>query len=297
MIFKYSSKNKKVLLITSFIILLLGVFILFYSPVIFQEGNPWSQIKGVIQLTFGRSNIVKLSGLDDKYLTKSKGGPMAVETFMKGKGYKYEDQMGSGYFYKSSNKTVVLTRHQYSRFYTIWTMIENINNTQKDNNLWITTINNEGITFQYPKELLTKYISVAEWPPVVKKETGTYSCKITSQEVSSMSDITSQRLVDDRTYCVNVKHEGAAGSVYSSYTYTTAKNDKLINVSFTLRYPNCNNYDEEQKKSCTSEREAFDIDATVDRIVQTIKFDLPQEESLSAQIKIGTASNFVKNYD
>lgn len=86
-----------------------------------------------------------------------------------------------------------------------------------------------------------------------------------------MSDITSQRLIDDRTYCVNVKHEGAVGSVYSSYTYTTAKNGKLVNVSLTLRYPNCNNYDEEQSKACTSEREAFDIDSTVDRIIQTIK--------------------------
>jgi hypothetical protein len=295
MTWEHLSRNKTIIIaIFSFA---LGALIYNFAPILFQEGNPWSEIRGIAQLTFGRLDMVKLSGLDNKYLTKSKGGPMAVETFMKGKGYEYEDQMGSGYFYKSSNKTVVLTRHQYSRFYTIWTMIENINNTQTDNNLWITTINNEGITFQYPKELLTKYISVAEWPPVVKKETGTYSCKITSQEVSSMSDITSQRLVDDRTYCVNVKHEGAAGSVYSSYTYTTAKNDKLINVSFTLRYPNCNNYDEEQKKSCTSEREAFDIDATVDRIVQTIKFDLLQEESLSAQIKIGTASNSVENYE
>jgi hypothetical protein len=76
---------------------------------------------------------------------------------------------------------------------------------------------------------------------------------------------------DDRTYCVNVKHEGAAGSVYSSYTYITNKNGKFVNVSFTLQYPNCNNYDEEQKNVCTNEREAFDIDAVVDRIVQSIK--------------------------
>lgn len=135
-----------------------------------------------------------------------------------------------------------------------------------------TTIsNNQDITFQYPEELSAQYVSFVDWPPIIKTEAGTYSCKTTPQEVSSMSDITSQRIVDNRTYCVNVKHEGAAGSVYSSYTYTTFKNGKLVNVSFTLRYPNCNNYDEEQSKTCTSEREAFDIDATVDRIVQTIK--------------------------
>jgi hypothetical protein len=85
-----------------------------------------------------------------------------------------------------------------------------------------------------------------------------------------MSDITLERLVDNRTYCVNIKNEGAAGSVYSSYIYTIAKNDKLINISFILQYPNCNNYDEEQKKDCTNERETFDIDSIIDRIAQSI---------------------------
>ncbi len=282
MIFEHSSKNKKVLLLISIIILVLGVFVFFYSSVIFQEGNPRPQIKGITQLTFGKSNIVKLSGSDNRYLTKSQGGPMVVETFMKDQGYEYTDQMGSGYFYKSSDKTIVLTRRQYSRFYTIWTISENNNNT--NNNLWTTTTNNEGVTFQYPKELLAKYVSVAEWPPVIKIETGTYSCKTTPQEVSSMSDITSERMVDDRIYCVNVKHEGAAGSVYLSYAYTTVKNGKLVNVAFALQYPNCNNYDDEQNKACTIEREAFDIDSIVDRIVQSIT-STQEQISLADELK------------
>ena len=113
-------------------------------------------------------------------------------------------------------------------------------------------------------------MSVAEWPPVIKIEAGTYSCQTIPQEVSSMSDITSERMVDNRTYCVNIKNEGAAGSVYSSYVYTTVKNGKLVSVSFTLQYPNCNNYDEGRRKACTSEREAFDIDSIVDRNVQSV---------------------------
>ncbi len=270
MIFEHSSKNKKVLLLVSAFILIAGIFLSLYSSVIFQEGNPWPQIKGIAQLTFGKSDMVKLSGSDNRYLTKSQGGPMAVEEFMKGRGYEYTDQMGSGYFYKSSDKNIVLTRHQYSRFYTIWTINEN-DDSETDNNLWTTTTNDQGITFQYPKVLLVKYVSITEWPPVIKIEAGAYSCKTTPQEVSNMSDITSERMVDNRTYCVNIKNEGAAGSVYSSYTYTTAKNNKLVSVSFTLQYPNCNNYDEEQRKACANEREAFDIDSTVDRIIQTIK--------------------------
>lgn len=270
MIFEHSSRNKKILLLVSSIILIAGIFLSLYSSVIFQEGNPWPQIKGITKLAFGKSDIVKLSDSDNKYLTKSQGGPMTIEAFMKDRGYEYADQMGSGYFYKSSDKTVVLTRHQYSRFYTIWIITEN-NDSESSNNLWTTTTNDQGITFQYPKKLLAKYVSVAKWPPVITIETETYSCNITPQEISSMSDITSQRLVDSRTYCVNIKNEGAAGSVYSSYIYTTAKDGKLIKVSFTLQYPNCDNYDEEQRKACTSEREVFDVDSTVDRIVRTIK--------------------------
>jgi len=270
MILEHQSKNKKILLPVFAILLVVGAFLFSYSPVILQEGNPWPQIKSIVQLTFGGSDMVKLSGSDNKYLTKNQGGPGIVETYMKDRGYEYTDQMGSGYFYKSSDKTVVLTRRQYSRFYIIWTITKNSNDSQNENNLWTTATTDEGITFQYPKKLLAKYISEAEWPPVVEIETGTYSCKTTPMEISSVSKITSRRLVDDRAYCVNVKHEGAAGNVYSSYTYTTAENDKLITVSFILRYSNCRNYDSEQNNVCASEREAFDIDATVDKIVQTI---------------------------
>ncbi|MDD5291244.1 MAG: hypothetical protein PHZ04_03995 [Patescibacteria group bacterium] len=269
MIFEHSSKNKKVLLLISVTILVLGIFVIFYSPVVFQEGNPWLQIKGIVQLTFGNNDVVKLDIGENKYITKS-DNPEIIKSFMKERGYDFTEQMGSGYFFKSqTGMSAVATHRYYSRYYSLWTISENNNNA--NNNLWTTITNDDGITYQYPKELLAKYISVVEWPPVIKIETGIYSCKITPIEVSSLADITYQRLVDDRTYCMNIKNEGAAGSVYSSYTYTTTKNDKLVSVSFILRYPNCNNYDEEQSKACANERETFDLDATVDRIVQTIK--------------------------
>ncbi|MFA5936582.1 MAG: hypothetical protein WC822_01750 [Candidatus Paceibacterota bacterium] len=212
-----------------------------------------------------------MSSSDNEYLTKNKGGWDVIDSFLVNKGYEFIEQMGSGYFYKSSDSNIVMTRHQYSRFYVIWTITENNNSSKNDNDLWTTTTNDQGITFQYPKEILAKYISETEWPPVIKIETGTYSCKTTPMEVSSMSEITSQRLVDDKTYCVNVKHEGAAGSVYSSYVYTTPQKGKLIKVSFMLRYSNCSNYDQTQNQACTNEREAFDVDGITDRIVQTIR--------------------------
>ena len=273
-------KNKAIIIgIVSFAF---GALIYNYSTVIFQEGNPWPKIKGIVQLTFSGSDIVKLSGSDNEYLTRSKGGPGVIETYMKNRGYEYTEQMGSGYFYKSSDKTIVLTRRQYSRFYVIWTIPENNNNSGTDNNPSTATTNNDGLTFQYPKELSAKYISVVEWPPTVRVESGSFSCVETPQEVSSMMEITSQRVVDNRIYCVNVKNEGAAGSVYSSYVYTTPRRGRLVSISFVLRYANCANYDEEESQECASEREAFDLDATVDQIVQTIGWDSAFSENILA---------------
>jgi uncharacterized protein YlzI (FlbEa/FlbD family) len=154
----------------------------------------------------------------------------------------------------------------------------------QENELW-KEYNGDGISFQYPETLTTKYIFVQEWPPTIKIESGNFSCVETPQEVSSMLEITSQRLVDNKIYCVNVKNEGAAGSVYSSYVYTAPLRGKLVSVSFVLRYPNCANYEEEQSQFCTSERETFDLDATVDRIVQTIKWaSASSEDTLANQI-------------
>ena len=154
----------------------------------------------------------------------------------------------------------------------------------EENILW-KEYSGDGISFQYPEKLTTNYIFAQEWPPTIKVESGNFSCIETPQEKSSMLEITSQRLVDNRIYCVNVKNEGAAGSVYSSYLYTTPLRGKLVLVSFVLRYPNCTNYDKEQSQACTSEREAFDLDSTVDRIVQTIKWDSsPADNSLASQL-------------
>jgi hypothetical protein len=124
MILEYGLKNKKILLSISIIILVIGVFLFLYSPVIFQEGNPWPQIKGITQLTLGKSDIVKLSGFDNKYLTKSRGGWEVIDGFLKNDGYEFVEQMGSGYFYKSSSSNIIMTRRQYSRFYVIWTIID-----------------------------------------------------------------------------------------------------------------------------------------------------------------------------
>lgn len=125
------------------------------------------------------------------------------------------------------------------------------------------------IEFSYPEKLTAKYIDTVEWPPKVMIATGEFSCAETLAE-SSLPEFVARRMVDDRVYCVRAVNEAAAGSVYSTYTYSTVREGNIIVLNFVLRYPQCLNYDDPQKSECQAERETFDLDSVVDRIVETV---------------------------
>lgn len=152
--------------------------------------------------------------------------------------------------------------------------------SQAADDLWETS-NAQGIMFQYPEKLTTQYIFTQTWPPTVEVKKESYACPQTPAEKSALTEIVSERLVDDRIYCVGVKNEGAAGSVYSSYTYTTPRNGKMLYISFALRYPTCGNYGGDKDRMCANEREVFDLDGLVDRIAQSVSWDLAQDDKTS----------------
>jgi hypothetical protein len=296
MIFENQSKNKKVLFIISLIILIVGISALLYLPVIFQEGNPWPQIKGITQLNFTGKDMVKLSSEENRYMTKSKNGVEVIKEYMKDKGYNFTEQMGAGYLFQSTTgESAVATHRYYSRYYSLWKITANTNNTGEDNDLWTTTTGN-GITFQYPKELLVKYTSTVKWHPVISTDNDHHEfvCEETPAE-SSLAQRTTKRMVDDRAYCLYTSSEGAAGSVYTDYTYSFLQNDNVVNITFTLQYPRCDNYDEPQQTECQKERESFDLDGVVDRIAQSIEIKSEQlsiaEELKDCLPKSDTASH------
>jgi len=137
---------------------------------------------------------------------------------------------------------------------------------------WLTYIDNrEGISFRYPKKLGAQYISSQAWPPAITISSQSFVCAETPGASSLPSRIL-KRLVDDRVYCVTAMSEGAAGSVYTEFIYTTQKDKQLVTAKFTLRYPQCVNYDDPAKTTCQNEREAFDLDGLVDKIFTSLKF-------------------------
>lgn len=135
---------------------------------------------------------------------------------------------------------------------------------------WQTSVDSENIlSFRYPSSLSTQYIAAYDWPPQARLVDESYDCQEAGDETAGAGK-TEQRMVDDRQYCRTTIVEGAAGSIYTQYAYAFTHGSSTIVLTFTTRSSQCSNYDKRRQDECENEREAFDIDAVVDRIAQTL---------------------------
>lgn len=119
------------------------------------------------------------------------------------------------------------------------------------------------------------YISAPDWPPQITLSTTTASldCSLIT-ETTSQSDRRSRRTLGSRIYCISAHSEGAAGSVYTDYIYQTINNEgRLVTAKFTLRYPQCLNYDEPRQSECIKERTEFKLDALIDQMIEAGKIN------------------------
>jgi len=178
-----------------------------------------------------------------------------------------------------------------------WTITEILIISPEEGLVW-REYSGDGINFQYPEELGVQYISALEWPPTIEVASENFFCAETPQGASSVHEITSQRVIDDCIYCINVKNEGAAGSVYTSYTYKTPLRGKIVSIDFVLRYNNCGNYDENQRQACWTERESFNVDKVISHIAQTVIWDSSfSENTLANQISQCLMSSSSVNHE
>ncbi|MBA7533108.1 hypothetical protein ES705_25343 [subsurface metagenome] len=103
-------------------------------------------------------------------------------------------------------------------------------------------------------DLNTEYIGSQNWkvkivneeekyPTKFKITEGQIDCKETSSESGSLPR-TVKRKIDGRIYCIESSSEGAVGTIYTQYTYSTIKSGSLIMVICVIRYPQCINYSE-----------------------------------------------------
>lgn len=133
---------------------------------------------------------------------------------------------------------------------------------------WIAATAEDGTHFSYPPEAGGTYVSMQEWPPVVSARIGAFSCN--EKRPSSPGAQTSERTIAGDAYCITVSREGAAGSTYATYSYATLREGHTVDIAFTVRLPQCMNYDEPARGDCTAAQAAFEPDALAARVARTV---------------------------
>lgn len=158
--------------------------------------------------------------------------------------------------------------------YSLWQLNKNVTQDHAvlSTELWKTfTDSKQKMTFKYPGNLFLKYMDVNEWPPKVSIQDGAFSCKETPA-LSSLSKRTIKQVIGEQTYCIYASSEGTAGSVYTDYSYSTEMDNKTVTIKLRMRYPNCANYEDPERKDCQKERETFNLDGIVGGMVGSVVF-------------------------
>jgi len=118
--------------------------------------------------------------------------------------------------------------------------------------------------------LSTNYVKTVEWPPQMQQLDKPFTCIEAGSEIQSAGK-TESRIINGRMYCVTTLTEGAAGTIYTQYVYAFAREEKTVILNFSLKRPQCANYDEPEKSACENEQNTFDVDNMVDAMVQSLR--------------------------
>lgn len=127
------------------------------------------------------------------------------------------------------------------------------------------------LTFKYPETLSTTYITPVDWPPIVQVINKSFTCNEAGDETTPGGQ-TYLVNINGNDYCASKLSEGAAGSTYTLYAYGTELKNKMAFFSFSLKFVQCGNFSEPEKTACEVERNSFDIDTTINQIIQSAKF-------------------------
>lgn len=166
---------------------------------------------------------------------------------------------------KKDTNIQVSTTTQISNIDTsINTSVNNID--MKD---WIVTSTN-GYSFKYPKDFSTQYISMVNWPPTLKLKDEAFICKVNDKSDNIAIGQVVSKMINGKEFCITKESEGAAGSVYTDYTYSFSYKENTLNMSFTLRAPQCMNYDNPAQTLCTNEEQSFNPDNILSAIANTV---------------------------
>ena len=116
-------KNRNIInsIIISTVIIIMLILISNW-PVIFQKGNPLPYFKAISQLNSNRTYIQVQE--DDSIIFVTKGDNYDefhkyVEDYYD---VSFNEQMGSGYIFRSDKKVVVVSAEVYWKYFVVWTI-------------------------------------------------------------------------------------------------------------------------------------------------------------------------------
>ncbi|MFN3188032.1 MAG: hypothetical protein ACK42D_00600 [Candidatus Paceibacteria bacterium] len=131
------------------------------------------------------------------------------------------------------------------------------------------TDENSGIMFTYPDNFNYQYISTEVWPPHFISSYAPIDCEL-DEQTQSMSGLSYKtQTINGRLYCIWTRNEGAAGSTYTNYQVSFNQDNQYITMSFTLLYPQCDNYPAEEKGACKDEQANFPLYNLIDEIANS----------------------------
>ena len=126
----------------------------------------------------------------------------------------------------------------------------------------------------------TKYISSQNWKIKLIGKVENYPAgyyvndgQLDCQKVISGKTLPvkiKKKTIDGQTYWIESFMEGAAGTIYVDYTYSTLYRHIFVRVNCVIRYPQCHNYSEPLKTECFQEEETFDLGQIIGRIIRKL---------------------------
>jgi hypothetical protein len=127
-----------------------------------------------------------------------------------------------------------------------------------------------GFSFRYPANFGTTYVKPVDWPPQIEQVPAPFECTQAGLEEARAGQ-TEQRAIGARSYCVTTLTEGAAGTIYKQYAHAVTRGVETLILTWSLRQPQCANYNDPERSACESEVASFSPDNLIDKIVSSIE--------------------------
>jgi len=92
-------------------------------PVIYQKGNPLPYFKAILQLNANKTYVQVQQNDDSTIFVTKRNNYDEFHKYVEGNyDVSFNEQMGSGYIFRSDKKVVVVSSEVYWKYYIIWTI-------------------------------------------------------------------------------------------------------------------------------------------------------------------------------